>query len=149
MSNKKQYDNINRLSTIELKDTRGKSFTMYLRDLYYALLPYKVMMGQLQQYQTDAPIQITHVNNTGLTIQWTRENSGIYHGVFLNESGDQVTLNIEKTEFLLGGQTSQLGFTMANVAWSGTEIEIYTYDETQTPADEALYYTTFELRIFQ
>lgn len=140
----KEYtSNIKQDSTLELKTKSGSPFKIRLSQMFGLTMPYKTYLVTMDQYGTDHPIVTEFFNNTGLTITWARNDVGTYVATLDKQ------IDPYKTQVFVGPTNSGLNFITAGVDFGGGNILINTYSSVPAAADDILYITAFELRIFE
>ena len=114
-----------RTTTQDIADLGGASYLKYV--------------ALLTQTGTDAPTAIVLENTLGGTVVWTRSEAGVYAGTL---SG---VFTENKTAIFLGaavGNIIQYGF------WDSTNYILLLTTEGGVAADEKLYLTPIEIRVY-
>ena len=105
---------------------------------------YKTYIASLSQRLTNAPTETILENTTGEIPRYAYNSAGNYSISF-----GRLSINTDTTHIVIGSQRAgtEGQYVGANVI-SETDIEIYTLDETLTPADGVLQNTTIEIRVY-
>lgn len=105
--------------------------------------PYKVCSGLISQTATNAPTVIVLENTIG-NIIWTRAVSGDYFGTLAGAFPSEKTF----TQIAVGSINSSGRAEIFQNNVDKIEIGTYTTFEGQTRCDDWLYFTPFEIRVY-